>query len=67
MLEAFKSLFKSNEDIDSYTDGKKDISPELKKVIEEVSKMEPQQDADTGNKDGHEEIDNNPNSNEQLH
>jgi hypothetical protein len=67
MFEVFKGLFKSNEDTDSYTDGKKDISPELKKVIEEVSKMEPQQDADAGNKDGHEEIDNNPNSKEQLH
>ncbi|MFZ2414729.1 MAG: hypothetical protein WAW33_01890 [Minisyncoccia bacterium] len=70
MLEAFKKLFKTEEDVDSYTAGRADISDEMKATIEAVSHMKPQQDMDASEEDkkGDEEgADKTPGNNEQIH
>ena len=67
MLEAFKKLFKTEEDVGSYTAGKTDISDGTKAILEA---MKSQQDMDASEEDkkGDEEgADKTPGNNEQIH
>jgi hypothetical protein len=67
MFEAFKNLFKTEEDVDSYTAGKADISDEMKATLEAVSHMEPQQNMDDSKKDKNKDEEETPDKNEQIH
>ncbi len=54
-------------DYGPYTNGKADISPEMKATIEAVSKMNPQEDADPREETEEKNEGNVPNKDEQIH